>query len=75
MNFEKLSDQTKMHSNSEPIDFSKWKSEVDTVLKRVYSINIEQAGIDDDFLSVHFEMKQFPVEFVKWFAEKYDLTE
>jgi len=42
-------------------------------LKDVYVITINDAGIDDEFLKTHWEMKQSPYEFVEWFGIKYDL--
>lgn len=64
-----------MRNNSGTVDYLEWKSEVNVVLENVYSIDTDMAGIDDDYLIVHFEMKQSPSEFVKWFGEKYDLRE
>jgi hypothetical protein len=42
-------------------------------LKKIYVITIADAGIDDEFLTSHWEMKQSPYEFVEWFGNKYDL--
>ena len=55
------------------INFAEWRSAVDQRLEDVYVITIDDAGIDDDQLSSHWEMKQSPYEFVEWFAHKYDL--
>ncbi len=64
-----------MQNNLKAFDYRAWKSEVNVVLKKIYSIDIEMAGIDDDYLKVHFEMKESPSEFVKRFGDKYDLTQ
>jgi hypothetical protein len=55
------------------ISFSKWRAAVDQRLKNIYVITINDAGIDDEFLTSHWEMKQSPHEFVEWFGNKYDL--
>ena len=55
------------------ISFAEWRSAVNQRLEDVYVITIDDAGIDDDRLSSHCEMKQSPYEFVEWFANKYDL--
>jgi hypothetical protein len=53
--------------------FTKWRVAVNRRLKDVYVITINDAGIDDEFLKTHWEMKQSPYEFVEWFGIKYDL--
>jgi hypothetical protein len=55
------------------ISFAEWRSAVNRRLEEVYVTTIDDAGIDDDRLSSHWEMKQSPYEFVEWFANKYDL--
>jgi hypothetical protein len=55
------------------ISFSKWRKAVNRRLKNIYAITITDAGIDDEFLTSHWEMKQSPYEFVEWFGTKYDL--
>jgi hypothetical protein len=55
------------------ISFAKWRAAVNRRLKNVYAITINDAGIDDEFLTSHWEMKQSPFEFVEWFGTKYDL--
>lgn len=55
------------------ISFAEWRRAVNRRLKDVYVITIDDAGIDHDRLSSHWEMKQPPYEFVEWFANKYDL--
>ena len=55
------------------ISFAKWRSVVNRRLKEIYAITIDDAGMDDGFLTSHWEMKQSPNEFVEWFGIKYDL--
>ena len=55
------------------ISFSKWRSTVNRRLKDIYLITIDDAGIDDERLASHWQMKQAPYEFVEWYAIKYDL--
>jgi hypothetical protein len=55
------------------ISFAKWRNGVNRRLKEIYLITINDAGIDDEFLTSHWEMKQSPYEFVEWFGNKYDL--
>ena len=55
------------------VSFSKWRNAVNRRLKDVYLITIDDAGIDDERLSSHWQMKQSPYEFVGWFGIKYDL--
>jgi hypothetical protein len=53
--------------------FSQWKTAVNKRLVAIYWITIIDSGIDDNYLTVHWEMKQSPHEFVAWFGIKYDL--
>jgi hypothetical protein len=46
---------------------------VDRRLKDIYLITIDDAGIDDEMLASHWQMKQTAYEFVEWYALKYDL--
>ena len=55
------------------ISLSRWRGAVNLRLRSVYLITIEDAGIDDEVLKSHWEMKQSPYDFVDWFAIKYDL--
>jgi hypothetical protein len=55
------------------LSFAKWRSAVNRRLKDVYLVTIDDAGIDDEGLSSHWQMKQPPYEFVEWYAIKYDL--
>lgn len=42
-------------------------------MKRDYAIDTDDAGIDDEELARHFADGGRPEDFVRWFAEKYDL--
>jgi hypothetical protein len=53
--------------------FQKWRNVVNRRLKDIYVITIDDVGIDNDMLILHWEMKQSPYEFVEWFGNKYDL--
>ena len=53
--------------------FLKWREVVDRRLYEIYLITIADAGIDDERLRSHWQMKQPPFEFVEWFGTKYDL--
>jgi hypothetical protein len=55
------------------ISFSRWRDDADRRLNEIYLITISDAGIDDQFLRSHWEMKQSPHEFVEWFGNKHDL--
>ena len=55
------------------INFREWRNAVDHRLKDIYVITIDDAGIEDERLTSHWEMKQSPWEFVEWFGNKYDL--
>ena len=55
------------------ISFAEWRAVVDRRFEDIYLITIDDAGIDDERLSSHWQMKQSPYEFVEWFANKYDL--
>jgi hypothetical protein len=53
--------------------FARWRGAVNRRLKEIYMITIDDAGMDDEFLASHWQMKQSPYEFVEWFGIKYDL--
>ena len=53
--------------------FTPWREEVNRLLLRDYYVDLGMAGIEDEFLQVHFNMKQEPADFIEWFAIKYDL--
>jgi hypothetical protein len=55
------------------IGFEDWRNIVDLRLEEVYAITTEDAGFEDEFLKSHWEEKEPPFEFVRWFSEKYDL--
>lgn len=53
--------------------YSRWKSAVNKRLVAIYGMTIVDSGVDDEYLTVHWEMKQSPYDFVEWFGTKYDL--
>jgi hypothetical protein len=55
------------------VDFPDWRRIVDLRLEEVYAITIEDVGFEDEFLKSHWEQKEPPFEFVRWFGDKYDL--
>jgi len=55
-------------------DFAKWKAIADSVMLKVYGIDTDDAGIDDERLRSHWTDGEAPEKFVEWFAQKYDLT-
>ena len=65
--------KTKDNWTRQEISFPKWRNAVDRRLKDIYLITIDDAGIDDERLVSHWQMKQSADEFVEWYAIKYDL--
>jgi hypothetical protein len=57
----------------EEISFARWRQVVNQRLKDIYVIGIDDAGIDNEMLTSHWQMKQSPYEFVEWYGTKYDL--
>lgn len=57
----------------EEISFPRWRRIVNQRLKDVYVIGIDDAGIDNEMLTSHWQTKQSPYEFVEWYGIKYDL--
>lgn len=53
--------------------FMPWREEINRLLLRDYFIDIDMAGISDEYLVDHYEINQMPADFVEWFAVKYDL--
>jgi len=60
-------------TNSPNNSFMPWREEVNRLLLRDYYVDLCMAGIDDDYLRVHYDMNQMPADFIGWFANKYDL--
>jgi hypothetical protein len=53
--------------------FANWRTAADRRLKEIYSITLDDAGVDDEFLLTHWKDKEPPFEFVLWYGDKYDL--
>jgi hypothetical protein len=58
---------------NEKMAFSKWKTTADSVMKKIYGIDTNDAGIDDGWLSDRWSTGEAPEHFVEWFGAKYDL--
>ncbi len=52
---------------------SMWLAEVDRLLKRGYCIGYVDAGWSDEDIERYLRYKMAPVDFVRWYAEKYAL--
>jgi len=53
--------------------YREWRDAVDQRLHQAYCITIEDAGMDDEYLTHHWRSSKAPSDFVEWFAEKHDL--
>lgn len=51
----------------------RWIAEVDLKFRREWRINAADAGLSREDLKRHWADGLSPVDFVDWFAEKYDL--
>ncbi len=56
------------------MNFDEWQRDVDARMQKDFAITLGDAGIDRADLSRYFHQKVEFAEFVRWFAEKYDLT-
>ena len=52
---------------------SRWKLEVDAIMKRDFLIDLDEAGASDEDVLRYFGFGFSPHEFTDWFGEKYDL--
>ena len=50
-----------------------WIAEVDQKLRREWRISAADAGISKEELKRHWSDGYSPIDFVEWFAQKYDL--
>lgn len=62
-----------MESSTTSVSYSDWHSAVDEHLSTIYCITIEDAGFDEEYLIRHWESGEAALEFVEWYASKYDL--
>ena len=53
--------------------YLKWRMAVDQGLNELYCITIEDAGLDEQYLSHHWKLNEVAADFVEWFGNKYDL--
>jgi hypothetical protein len=52
---------------------SRWKLQVDAIMKRDFLIDLAEAGASDDDVVRYFGFGFSPRAFSDWFGEKYDL--
>lgn len=57
----------------DPSAIAAWKRQVDTLMKRDYAIDTDDAGLSEEDIARFFADGDTPEAFVSWFAEKYDL--
>lgn len=50
-----------------------WVKEVDHIMKRDWCIDLTDAGAASEDVLRYWRFGEEPVDFVDWFAEKYDL--
>jgi hypothetical protein len=55
--------------------FERWYHEVEALLTGTYCLTIEDTGPSETDLRRHLANEPDPYTFVRWFAEKYDLSE
>jgi hypothetical protein len=55
--------------------FTVWRQEADTEMRLRWVIGLDDAGIGDDELLKHFQDGVHAIDFVEWFARKYDLID
>jgi hypothetical protein len=55
-------------------DFKTWASEVDALCLRHLACSWADLCGDEEPLRCSFESGEAPIEFVRWWAEKFDLT-
>jgi hypothetical protein len=56
-----------------PTPARRWKRTVDALMKRDYAIDTDDAGLSDEEIARFCADGSSPEDFVRWFAEKYDL--
>lgn len=56
------------------MNFNRWRDEVDKLLISQFAISIDDAGIDNPELAKAHSQYLSPEEYVRWFADKYDLV-
>jgi len=54
--------------------FEIWKREVDDVMLKEFSINVIDAGLDENQLFHYWQQEPSATAFVAWFGGKYDLV-
>jgi len=56
-----------------PTPVSRWKLQVDAIMKRDFLIDLDEAGASDEDVLRYFGFGFSPRAFADWFGEKYDL--
>jgi hypothetical protein len=56
------------------LNFSKWVECADKLFQQHYAVTMEDIGFSEDDLRRVWKTDETPDEYVKWYAEKYDLT-
>jgi hypothetical protein len=54
--------------------FERWRKASDAFMSKIYGIDTDDAGLDDEWLKSHWSSGDTPQDFVEWFGRKYDLT-
>src|SRR5436190_71993 len=54
------------------IPYGDWRNTVDECLFQIYCIGIEDAGLDEPYLTDHWRSNTAPRVFVEWFRNKID---
>ncbi len=62
-----------MESSTTSKSYVDWRKAVDARLQEIYSITIEDAGFDEEYLIKHWRSDEAAFEFVEWYGNKYDL--
>jgi hypothetical protein len=65
--------ESPMEASTKREPYSDWRNAVDSRLREIYSITIEDAGLDEEYLMKHWQSDETALEFVAWYGEKYDL--
>jgi hypothetical protein len=53
--------------------YRQWRKAVNRHLVQLYCITIHDAGLDEGYLLDRWHSEEAPLDFVRWFGNKYDL--
>jgi hypothetical protein len=65
--------ESPMETSTKENSYSDWRSAVDERFQTIYCITIADAGLDEEYLTHHWQSNESVVEFVEWFGNKYGL--